>query len=74
MVSPSVVQTVGDAHCACGFPLTGRGAGMPVRPPVVWTNLAPVPVTSGSAFSSGNSAGWKTICATGPSLTRVLHM
>ena len=47
---------------------------MPVRPPVVWTNLAPVPVTSGSDFSSGNSAGWKTICATGPSLIRVRHM
>ena len=47
MVRVSVVHTVGDTHSICGLPLTGRGIGMPVRPPVVWTNRAPVAVTCG---------------------------
>jgi hypothetical protein len=66
MVSRSVVHTVGAVHWANGLPRTGRGYGIPVRPPAVWTNTASPPRTSGSALSSGNSAGWKVIPARPP--------
>jgi hypothetical protein len=57
------------------LPLTGRGIGAPVRPPVVWLNRAPVAVISGSVLSSGNSAGWNVTsrCGLHPNLVREMY-
>ena len=72
MVSPSVVQTVGYLIRA-RLLLDRRGPGYAGAPARRWTNLAPVPVTSGSAFSSG-TGGLEDDLRHGPSLTRARHM
>ena len=56
------------------MPLTGRGIGAPVRPPVVWLNRAAVAVISGSVLSSGNAAGWNITSRCGPHPNRVVEM
>jgi hypothetical protein len=57
IMSESVVHTVGALNCTNGGRFTRRGAGRPVRPPVVCTKRAQESVTSGSWRMSGSGTG-----------------
>ena len=73
MTSSSVVQAVADAIWRNGLPLTRRGAGRPIRPPAVWTNLTQPGPISGSFWINGYVTPGKARVF-GPIVTRVVPM
>jgi hypothetical protein len=73
IVSSRVVQAIDGQNCAYGLRGTGRGVGMPIRPPIVCTNRTEVGLTSGSCWMSGSWTAAKRIFA-GPTRTVVEPM
>ena len=73
MISWSVVHAEADAIWKYGLPLTLRGAGSPIRPPALCTNLTQSGPTSGSAWMSGYpTPGNESVF--GPTFTCVVPM
>ena len=70
IVSSSVDHAIDGQNWTQGRRLTGRGVGMPIRPPTVWTNRTDVGPTSGSFWMSGRWTAANRIAA-GPRRTVV---